>query len=89
MAWVVVLLTGGIIPLALGHFEIGLAAILLSAPSVLLGHRAWLRNGRSKPPQIGPGLTPGTDTNGSGTQHTGIDAAGGSFDVGGHHRQPD
>jgi hypothetical protein len=29
VAWVVVLLTSGIVALALGHFEIGLAAVLL------------------------------------------------------------
>ena len=51
VAWVVVVLTGGIVALALGHFEIGLAAVLLSAPSVILGLRAWLRNGRSEPLQ--------------------------------------
>jgi hypothetical protein len=85
----VVLLTGGIVALALGHFEIGLAAVLLSAPSVVLGLRAWLRNGRSEPLQIRPDLTPGTDTNGWGTQRTGIDVARGSFDAGDHHRQPD
>lgn len=89
VAWVVVLLAGGIVALALGHFEIGLAAVLLSAPSVVLGLRAWLRNGRSGPLQIGPDLTLGTDTNGWGTQRTGIDAARGSFDTGDHHRQPD
>ena len=73
VAWVVVLLTSGIIALALGHFEIGLAAVLLSAPSVLLAFRAWLRNGRSEPmgirhlpfrvaiPAI-PRSTPGTST---------------------------
>jgi hypothetical protein len=49
VAWVVVLLTGGIVALVLGHFEIGLAAVLLSAPAVMLGLRAWLRNGRSEP----------------------------------------
>jgi hypothetical protein len=83
VALVVVLLTGGIVAVALGHFEIGLAAVLLSAPSVVLG------NGRSEPLQIGPDLTPGTDTNGWGTQRTGIDVARGSFDAGDHHRQPD
>lgn len=55
VAWVVVLLTSGIVALALGHFGIGLAAVLLSTPSVILGLRAWLRNGRSEPLQIGPG----------------------------------
>lgn len=89
VAWVVVLLTSGIVALALGHFGIGLAAVLLSAPSVMLGLRAWLRNGRSGPLQTGPGLTPGTDTNGSGTQRTGLDAARGSFEVGDHRRRPD
>ena len=89
VAWVVVLLTSGIIALALGHFEIGLAAVLLSAPAVILGVRAWLRNGRSEPLQTGPGVTPGTDPNGWGTQRTGIDAARGSFEVGDHYRQPD
>jgi hypothetical protein len=89
VGWVVVLLTGGIVALALGHFGIGLAAVLLSAPSVMLGLRAWLRNGRSEPLQTGSSLTPGTGTNGQGTQHTGIDAARGSFEVGDHHRQPD
>ena len=89
MAWVAVLLTAGIAALALGHFEIGLAAVLLSTPSVILGFRAWLRNGRSEPLQIGPGLTPGTDTHGWRTQRTGTDAARGSFEAGGHYRQPD
>ncbi len=51
VAWVVVMLTGGVVALALGHFEIGLAAVLLSALSVILGLRAWLRNGRSEPLQ--------------------------------------
>lgn len=55
VALVVVMLTGGIVALALGHFEIGLAAVLLSALSVMLGLRAWLRNGRSEPLRIGPG----------------------------------
>ena len=50
VAWIVVMLAGGIVALALGHFEIGLAAVLLSALSVLLGLRAWLRTGRSEPP---------------------------------------
>ena len=89
VAWVVVLLTSGIIALALGHFGVGLAAVLLSAPSVTLALRAWLRNGRSEPLQVGPGVTPGADTDGRGTQRTGIDAARGSFEVGDHHRQPD
>jgi hypothetical protein len=89
VAWVVVMLTGGIVALALGHFGIGLAAVLLSTPAVILGLRAWLRNGRSEPLQMGPGLTPGTETNGWKTQRTGIDAARGSFEVGDHHRQPD
>jgi hypothetical protein len=83
------MLTGGIVALALGHSGIGLAAVLLSAPSVMLGLRAWLRNGRSGPLQIGPELTPGTDINGWGTQRTGIDAARGSFEVDDHYRQPD
>jgi hypothetical protein len=78
VAWVVVLLTSGIVALALGHFEIGLAAVLLSTPSVILGLRAWLRNGRSEPLQIGPGPTPGS-----------TDAAYGSFEVGDHYRQPE
>jgi len=89
VTWVVVLLTSGIVALALGHSEIGLAAVLLSTPSVILGLRAWLRSGRSEPLQTGPGLTPGTDTNGWRTQRTGIDAARGSFEAGDHHRQPD
>jgi hypothetical protein len=89
VAWIVVLLTSGIIALALGHFEIGLAAVLLSAPSVMLGLRAWLRNGRSEPLQNGPALTPGTDTNGWRTQRTDVDAARGSFGAGDHHRPPD
>ena len=58
LAWVVVMLTGGIVALALGHFVIGLAAVLLSAPSVVLGLRTWLRNARSEPLRIGPDLTP-------------------------------
>ena len=33
------MLTGGIVALALGHFEIGLVAVLLSALSVMLGLR--------------------------------------------------
>jgi hypothetical protein len=70
VAWIAVMLTGGIVALALGHFGIGLAAVLLSAPSVILGLRAWLRNGRSEPLQKGPGLTPGTDTNEWRTRHT-------------------
>ena len=89
VAWVVVLLISGIIALVLGHFEIGLTAVLLSAPSVMLGLRAWLRNGRSGSLQTGPGLTPGTDTNARRTQPTGIDAALGSFEAGDHHRRPD
>lgn len=89
VAWVVVLLTSGIVALVFGHFEIGLAAVLLSTPSVILGLRAWLRNGRSGPLQLGPGPTPGTDTNGCGTQRTGTDAARGSLEAGDHHRQPD
>jgi hypothetical protein len=74
VTWIVVMLTGGIVALALGHFEIGLAAVLLSAPSMMLGLRAWLRNGRSEPLQIGPGLTSGTDTNARGTRRTDTDA---------------
>jgi hypothetical protein len=89
VAWVIVLLTAGTVTLALGHFEIGLAAVLLSTPSVILGLRAWLRNGRSEPLQTGPGLTPGIDTNGWGKKRTGIDPARGSFEAGDHHRQPD
>lgn len=54
VAWVVVLLTSGIVAVALGHFGVGLAAVLLGTPSVILGLRAWLRNGRSEPLQIGP-----------------------------------
>jgi len=77
VAWVVVILASGIVALALGHFGIGLAAVLLSAPSVILGLRAWLRSGRSEPLQIGPGPTPGTDTNVWGTRRTGTDAASG------------
>jgi hypothetical protein len=46
LTWVVVMLTAGIVAMALGHFEIGLAAVFLSAPSVMLALRAWLRNGR-------------------------------------------
>jgi len=83
------MLTGGIVALALGHFEIGLAVVLLSAPSVVLGLRAWLRNGRSEPLQIAPDLTPGTDTNEWGTQGTGMDAARSSLKAGDHYRQPD
>jgi hypothetical protein len=89
VAWIVVLLTSGIIALALGHFEIGLAAVLFSAPSVMLGLRAWLRSGRSEPLQTGPGVSPGTDTDMRRTQHTGPDAAYGSFEAGDHYRQPD
>jgi hypothetical protein len=89
VAWVVVLLTSGIVALALSHFGIGLAAVLLSTPSVMLGLRAWLRSGRSEPPQIGPGSKPATDTNVRGTQRTGTDAASGPAEVGDHYRQPD
>ena len=89
VAWVVVLLTGGIVALALGHLEIGLAAVLLCAPSVMLGLRAWLRSGRGEPLQKRPGLTPGTDANGWRTQRTGTDGARGSVEAGDHHRQPD
>src|SRR5580704_10988214 len=73
VAWVVVLLTSGIVALALGHFGIGIAAVFLSTPSVILGLRAWLRSGRSEPLQIGPGPTPGTDTNVRGTRRTAAD----------------
>jgi hypothetical protein len=89
VAWIVVLLTGGVVALALGHLEIGLAAVLLSTPSVILGLRAWLRNGRSEPLQVGPGPTPGTDTDVRGTRGTATDAASGPFEAGDHHRQPD
>ncbi len=49
VAYAAVLLTAGIVALALGHFDIGLAAVLLSAPSVLLGLKAWLDSGRAGP----------------------------------------
>lgn len=49
VAYAAVLLTGGIVAMALGHFGIGLAALLLSAPSALLALKAWLVSGRSGP----------------------------------------
>ena len=78
VVWVVVLLTSGIVALALGHFEVGLAAVLLSTPSVILGLRAWLRNGRSR--TTSDRTRPDTGS---------TDAAYGSFEVGDHYRQPD